>query len=104
MAIYARDGMRCLRCGSPHCLTLDHIDGVRGHIAPNLATMCNTCNASRGPRGLVAAFGLSGALRIVEAAAQPIDRAVGLRLAKARWPARYAAQAAKSARARRREA
>lgn len=25
LAIYARDGNACVRCGSPHALSLDHI-------------------------------------------------------------------------------
>jgi 5-methylcytosine-specific restriction endonuclease McrA len=48
--IHERDGYRCLRCGSPDDLTLDHIHPwVLGgaNSAENLQTLCRTCNSSK---------------------------------------------------------
>ncbi len=48
--IYARDGGRCLWCGSAESLTLDHflpkaLGG--GNEAGNLVTCCYSCNSRR---------------------------------------------------------
>lgn len=50
-AVLARDGHRCLKCGSTEGLTLDHIvprsKGGRSH-RENLQTLCESCNAEKG--------------------------------------------------------
>lgn len=51
--VYERDGRKCVNCGSPEELTLDHIvpkskGGPR--IFENLQTMCRTCNQRKGNR------------------------------------------------------
>ena len=51
--IYRRDGYRCLRCGSIHDLTIDHIypQSLGGPTAEaNLQTLCRSCNSSKGAR------------------------------------------------------
>ncbi len=52
-AIYRRDGLQCLNCGSPNNLTLDHIvpvsRGGKSH-SRNLQTLCRSCNARKGAR------------------------------------------------------
>lgn len=51
--VYARDGLKCVRCGSTKQLTVDHIVAhVRGGSddIDNLQTMCRTCNTSKGAR------------------------------------------------------
>lgn len=56
IAIYRRDGWKCLICGSRHDLTLDHIttrvSGGSNH-PNNLYTSCRSCNSSRGSRVLI---------------------------------------------------
>jgi hypothetical protein len=53
LAIYERDGWRCLKCESPDDLTLDHIIPW-SHGGPdtyeNLRTLCRPCNSSKGAR------------------------------------------------------
>ena len=49
--VYARDGGRCLRCGTDDGLTLDHI--VPGSLGGtdcvnNLQTLCRPCNGAKG--------------------------------------------------------
>jgi hypothetical protein len=51
--IFARDGHRCLRCGTTDKLTIDHKRPVaRGgtNSADNLQTLCGPCNSSKGAR------------------------------------------------------
>lgn len=77
--IYWRDGMRCVYCGSGHCLTLDHVVArERGgsHDAGNLLTACARCNEKRGARSLIEfAFAeLADPIAV-------LDRSVDLRLA-----------------------
>jgi len=53
LAVYGRDGWRCVTCGSADDLTLDHIapwilGGSDG--AENLQTMCRPCNCRKGAR------------------------------------------------------
>lgn len=78
--IYWRDGMRCVYCGSGHCLTLDHVVArERGgsHEAGNLLTACARCNEKRGTRSLIEfAFADLG-----DRAVEVLDRTVDLRLA-----------------------
>lgn len=78
--IYWRDGMRCVYCGSGHCLTLDHVvPRERGgsHDAGNLLTACARCNERRGTRSLIEfAFADLG-----DRAVEVLDRTVDLRLA-----------------------
>jgi hypothetical protein len=59
LAIYIRDGFRCLYCGtdlrdaSPADVTLDHLvakDAGGSNEADNLVTACRRCNCSRGSR------------------------------------------------------
>jgi 5-methylcytosine-specific restriction protein A len=61
LAIYLRDGFRCLACGDdlseedPWQVTLDHVIPVRdgGSNEPsNLFTCCRSCNSSRQTRRL----------------------------------------------------
>ncbi len=54
MALYFRDSFDCVWCRGVfpidpkgHGLTLDHLDGSKGHDASNLVTCCHTCNSSR---------------------------------------------------------
>lgn len=51
--VYARDSYRCVTCGSPDYLTLDHIRpwslGGSDDEA-NLQTMCQSCNSRKGAR------------------------------------------------------
>ncbi len=50
-AIFARDGMKCLKCGSEESLSLDHIRPlVAGgtNDDENLQTLCKRCNSSKG--------------------------------------------------------
>jgi hypothetical protein len=53
-AVYFRDSFDCVwcRCVFPidtkgHGLTLDHLDGSKGHDATNLVTCCHECNSTR---------------------------------------------------------
>ncbi|MFF4417038.1 HNH endonuclease [Streptosporangium sp. NPDC001559] len=51
--IHTRDGWRCLKCGSPEDLTLDHIQpwSLGGpDTEDNLRTLCRSCNSSKGAR------------------------------------------------------
>jgi HNH endonuclease len=51
--VFARDGGRCLVCGCPDNLTLDHImpeSQGGGHGDDNLQTLCRTCNLKKGTR------------------------------------------------------
>jgi 5-methylcytosine-specific restriction endonuclease McrA len=59
LAIYLRDGMRCVYCGrdlhgaAPEEMTLDHVWpwSLGGENEPtNLVTACKHCNSSRGAR------------------------------------------------------
>jgi len=51
--VYQRDGYRCLDCGTPHDLTLDHVLPLAFEVKPNyrddeLATRCRRCNGAKG--------------------------------------------------------
>jgi HNH endonuclease len=51
--VFARDGYRCVRCGSSGRLTLDHIYpwSLGGpDTEDNLQTLCRPCNSSKGAR------------------------------------------------------
>jgi hypothetical protein len=51
--VYARDGLRCVTCGTDERLTIDHIVAVvnGGTNDPeNLQTMCKPCNSRKGDR------------------------------------------------------
>lgn len=53
LAVFGRDGMQCVRCGSSHRLQLDHIIPFSrggGHTEENLRVLCGTCNARRRDR------------------------------------------------------
>ncbi len=50
--IFQRDSFKCINCGSPDKLTVDHIISVyRGGSDDfsNLQTLCNKCNARKSP-------------------------------------------------------
>lgn len=51
LAVYARDGWRCVTCGADGDLTLDHIYpwSLGGpDTEQNLQTMCRSCNSRKG--------------------------------------------------------
>lgn len=51
--VYARDGYKCVRCGSREDLALDHVYpwSKGGPDTPdNLQTLCRSCNSSKGDR------------------------------------------------------
>ena len=95
LAIYLRDENVCLACGTADDLSLDHFDTSNRSSAPsNLVTLCLSCNSSRrasDPDVWNPAFAERARVAILK----PIDRKEGLRLAKERWPARYARKAAR---------
>lgn len=113
IAIYIRDEWKCLSCGytaSPDepaaagahpwaGLTLDHLrrDCPKPHDPSNLVTLCLSCNSSRRAAG-AATWNPEFAEVAYFQVRKPIDRAAALAIAKARWPARYANQAARCAR------
>lgn len=51
MAVFKRDGYRCLACGSDEDISIDHVQhwsaGGR-HGMENLRTLCCSCNSRRG--------------------------------------------------------
>lgn len=51
MAIYFRDGFRCIYCLADVVngaeLTLDHLEPRGGHATENLVTCCHACNSER---------------------------------------------------------
>jgi 5-methylcytosine-specific restriction endonuclease McrA len=51
MAVFERDGHRCLKCGCRTGLTVDHIrakaDGGTDELE-NLQTLCEDCNQQKG--------------------------------------------------------
>ena len=54
--VYQRDGNRCVDCGSPHDLTLDHLvplalEVKRSYRDDELVTLCRSCNSRRGAAG-----------------------------------------------------
>lgn len=52
-AVYLRDGFRCLHCGSPEGLSLDHIYpwSLGGSDdETNLQTLCRPCNSRKGAK------------------------------------------------------
>jgi hypothetical protein len=53
LAVYERDGFRCLHCGTTERLSLDHIHpwSLGGADAiENLQTLCQPCNSRKGAR------------------------------------------------------
>jgi 5-methylcytosine-specific restriction endonuclease McrA len=99
LAIYARDGHACARCGATEDLSLDHIDDDAGDEPANLVTACGTCNSSRGKLP-IDVFDPAYAERARELAAVPIDRALGRALCDERWPGFRARHVERSARRR----
>ena len=98
LAIYLRDHNECLACGNTDNLTLDHLrrDLPKNevHKPTNLVTLCLTCNSSRrnaDPATWDPRFAEVAYFQV----RQPIDRKEGLRLARDRWPARYAKKEAR---------
>ena len=108
LAIYLRDGMKCLACGccggpDPFAwsgLTLDHLDtSKRGSDPSNLVTLCLPCNSSRrnaDPATWNPVFAEVAYFQV----RKPLDRKSALELAKKTWPARYAKDVARSQRNR----
>lgn len=96
MAIYHRDGFRCVYCRDGEQLTLDHVvpDTRGGTNHPsNLVTCCHWCNSirqnceMRSWLGCLEAAGHARATvrrRIARALARPLDREEGRRLARER--------------------
>lgn len=61
--VIARDGSRCLACGTTEDLTVDHIKHQSrggGHEVENLRTLCRSCNSRRGAGSLPAVDGPQG--------------------------------------------
>lgn len=53
LRVYARDGHRCVQCGSTDDLTIDHIwPWSRGgrNEEDNLRVLCRSCNSAKGAR------------------------------------------------------
>lgn len=80
LAIYIRDGFRCLHCSrslkkaAPGEIALDHVRPfAKGgcNCASNLVTSCGDCNKSRGMKS-VKAFG-SNCARIAFVTSQPLN-------------------------------
>lgn len=89
MAIYHRDGFRCLFCGEKESLSLDHVDPKGGNAPNNLVTLCVECNTKRGTKP----YTPDQKLVVDLARSIEIDRAKGLQLAKKKWPERFAKEA-----------
>lgn len=95
LAIYHRDGFRCVYCRSEEQLTLDHVlPGTRGgtNHPSNLVTCCHWCNSIRQDSemrhwlGRLEEQGYVRATvrrRIARTTARPIDREMGRQLARA---------------------
>jgi len=78
LAIYMRDGFRCLYCGASQfldeCLSLDHLCAGADNSPANLATACISCNVAKGEMGLAEFVGEDLAESIRRAAGRPVDR------------------------------
>lgn len=51
--VWARDGLRCVDCGSTEDITIDHIIAVANggtNDIDNLQTLCRSCNSKKGTR------------------------------------------------------
>ncbi len=52
-SVFARDGYKCVECGSVENLTVDHIVSIYRGGAPrdfgNLQTLCSICNSRKAP-------------------------------------------------------
>lgn len=86
MAIYHRDEFRCAHCFATEGLSLHHIDKARGNGPENLVTLCSSCNL----REETNPCECCNAVVFPGQAGLPLNRAEGLRLAKLKWPARFA--------------
>ncbi len=89
MAIYHRDGFQCVHCFAKTGLSLHHVKRDGGNGPDNLVTLCQGCNQ----REETAPCALCNARLFPLYTKAAIDRKEGLRLAKAKWPARYAQEA-----------
>lgn len=53
LAVFAKDGYQCVRCGTGEELTVDHIHPVAlggGDEPENLQTLCKRCNSRKGTK------------------------------------------------------
>lgn len=118
LAIYARDGFRCIACGYRaitiehvnvsalhwNGLTLDHLDtNKRGADPKNLVTLCLPCNSSRrdtDPKTWNPDFAEAACVQI----RKPLDRKAALALAKKTWPERFKKDVERSRRNREKRA
>ena len=93
LAIYLRDGRRCLACRARRVLSLDHVrPRARGgsNRPDNLITLCTRCNTERGARPIRAwRPELVPAVRAQLRA--PLDRAKARALAEDLRPQRFLA-------------
>lgn len=112
LAIYARDGWRCLACGvalawkrgrgtwedvRATAASLDHVDRAGGNSPANLVTVCVGCNSSRQDRA-VCEWRPELAEVFAAATAVPIDRATGRELTRRLAPRVLANMAARNRR------
>jgi len=89
MAIYHRDGFQCVHCYSKKNLSLHHVRRDGGNAPTNLVTLCQECNQ----REETAPCSGCNAVLFPRYTKAAVDRKEGLRLAKEKWPARYAQEA-----------
>lgn len=100
LAIYHRDGDRCLACGSRRRLSLDHVKPRRrgGSNRPtNLVTLCMRCNRMRGAQ-LVVDWRPELVRVFRSAVRRKLDRAEGRRRAHELRPGRLEAKRVRDAR------
>lgn len=97
LAIYARDGWRCLRCGDVESLSIDHVAIDGGNGPTNLITLCVSCNSSR-QRQPIERFDRALAALAREHVAKPLDRAAARKLARELRPGRFVQHAERARR------
>ena len=91
VAIYLRDGFKCLGCGRgaglsrAASLSLDHIKG-RSNRPSNLLTVCVSCNAKRSDKSLEEWAGVHYAAELRAHARKPLDRVLAQSITRATWP------------------
>lgn len=104
LAIYARDENSCFLCGhigsAENPLSLDHVDPKGPNKPENLLTLCLSCNNTKSDETYDTFVVPALFEQIRVQLAKPINRKLGLELAKARWPERFAQQAKAQAKLR----